>query len=137
MAVSSRLRQRLRSRSRIAQIRSSSALSSASGRPANSATTSAVRSSAVGPRPPLVTTRSSPAMKRSASSMSSRRSATTTISATSTPCSRRRSDSHGPLRSEMIPDSTSVPVMRMPRPHVQVGLRASDSSRGRLPGRTS
>ena len=63
-----------------------------------------------------MTTRSTPweAMKRSASPMSSRRSATITISATSIPRSRRRSDSHGPLRSEMIPDSTSVPVMRMP-----------------------
>ena len=70
--------------------------------------------------------------------MSSGRSPTITISAVSIPCSRRRSDSHGPLRSEMIPDSTSVPVMRIPaRTHVQVGRRDSDSSRGRLPGRTS
>ena len=60
IASSSRLRQRPRSRSRIAQMRSSSASSSASGRPPNSATTSAVRSSAVGPSPPLVTIRSTP-----------------------------------------------------------------------------
>ena len=53
-------------------------------------------------------------MKSSAARMSPRRSATIRMCATSTPRSRSRSDSHGPLRSEMIPDSTSVPVMRMP-----------------------
>ena len=41
-------------------IRASSASSSNSGRPAKPATTSIVRSSAVGPRPPLVTIRSTP-----------------------------------------------------------------------------
>ena len=67
-----------RSGRRISAMRSSSASSSTISRPWNSPTTSAVRSSAVGPRPPLVTTRSSPwaAMKRSAASMSSRRSPT-------------------------------------------------------------
>ena len=34
--------------------------------------------------------------------------------ASSTPRSRSRSDSHGPLRSATIPDSTSVPVTTMP-----------------------
>src|SRR5215212_932471 len=82
------------------------------GRPANRATTSAVRSSAVGPRPPLVTTRSTPveARKRSAASRLSARSPTTTISETSTPSSPRRSEIQGPFRSETRPVSTSVPV---------------------------
>ena len=59
---------------RISAIRSSSASSSTISRPWNAPTTSAVRSSAVGPRPPLVTTRSMPsrAKKRSAPRMSSR-----------------------------------------------------------------
>ncbi len=51
-------RQRPRSAEMIPQIRSSSPASSSRETPANSATTSAVRSSAVGPSPPLVITRS-------------------------------------------------------------------------------
>ena len=97
-------------------MRSSSAGSSTISRPLKRPTTSAVRSSAVGPRPPLVTISARPSsrMNRSAASRSWGRSPTIWITAASTPSSRRRSDSHGPLRSEMIPVRTSVPVMRIP-----------------------
>ena len=62
-------------------------------------TISAVRSSAVGPRPPLVMITAIPwsRMYRSAASRSSGRSPTIWIIAASTPSSRRRSDSHGPV----------------------------------------
>ena len=62
-------------------MRSSSAASSTIARPWNSPTTSAVRSSAVGPRPPLVSTSATPcrAMNESAASMSSRRSPTIVV----------------------------------------------------------
>ena len=105
-------------------------------------TTAAVRSSAVGPSPPEVITRSirSRARKSSAERMSSARSATTMTCASSTPCSRRRSDSHGPLRSTITPDSTSVPVTTIPAREahpVQVGRWPSGSSRGLRPGRIS
>ena len=56
----------------------------------------------------------SPARKRSARRMSSGRSPTTTIAAVSAPSSSSASDSHGPLRSETRPVSTSVPVTTMP-----------------------
>jgi hypothetical protein len=97
-------------------MRSSNSASSTISRPANWPTISAVRSSAVGPRPPLVTISAIPesAMKRRAPIRSSGRSPTIWIIAASTPCSTRRSDSQGPLRSVMIPVSTSVPVIRMP-----------------------
>ena len=116
IAARSTFGQRCASGATIAAIRCSSASSSTSRRPAKSATTSVVRSSAVGPRPPLVTIRStrSAARKRSAAAMSSRRSPTIRMCARSTPSSRSRSDSHGPLRSAMIPLRTSVPVMTMP-----------------------
>ena len=76
----------------------------------------AVRSSAVGPSPPLVTTRSTPRRPGSAAPpcMSSGGRPTTSVWARSTPSSRRRSDSHGPLRSVTRPVSTSVPVTTMP-----------------------
>ena len=59
---------------RIARIRSSSAVSSTIARPVKAPTTSAVRSSAVGPSPPEVITRSTPsrARKSSAARMSRR-----------------------------------------------------------------
>ena len=101
---------------RMSAIRCSSASSRASGRPVKRATTSSVRSSAVGPRPPLVTIRSTPwaSMKASWASMSSGRSPQIVMWASSTPSSSRRSDSHGPLRSLTRPVSTSVPVTTMP-----------------------
>ena len=82
----------------------------------NSPATWAVRSSAVGPSPPLVTIRSTPswARKASAARMSRGRSPTTEMWASSTPSSRRRSDSHGPLRSVTRPLRTSVPVTTIP-----------------------
>jgi hypothetical protein len=101
---------------RMSAIRCSISGSSTSSRPANRATASAVRSSAVGPRPPLVTIRSTPTSvrNRSADSSSGTRSPTHTMCVTSTPCSPRRSAIHGPLRSEIRPASTSVPVTTMP-----------------------
>jgi hypothetical protein len=112
----SRSGQRLMSRSRIAQMRPSKATSKASGRRWNSPTTAAVRSSSVGPRPPLVTIRSTPAEAShpKASRTSCGRSPTTMLCATSTPTSRSRSASHGPLRSTTRPVKTSVPVTTMP-----------------------
>ena len=101
--------------------------------PAKRPTTSAVRSSAVGPSPPLVTIRSIPsaARKRSAASRSSGRSATTTMWATSTPSSASRSDSQGPLRSEIRPVRTSVPVTTMPARATHVAqVRPFDLRRG-------
>ena len=130
-ASRSRFGQRASIGSRMPQIRSSSAGSSSISRPENRATISAVRSSAVGPRPPLVTTSAIPCsdMLRSAASRSSGRSPTIWIIAASTPISRSRSESHGPLRSEMIPVSTSVPVMRIPAR----GLRTALTGRSALP----
>ena len=112
----SRSGQRIINPSKIFQIRPSSAGSSSDGRPWKSPTTAAVRSSSVGPKPPLVTMRSMPAddSQRKASRTSSGRSPTTMLWATSTPISRRRSASHGPLRSTTRPVSTSVPVTTMP-----------------------
>ena len=80
-------------------------------------TTSAVRSSAVGPSPPLVTIRSTPcarARNRSAASRSSGRSPTQRMWVTSTPSSPSRSEIQGPLRSVTRPVRTSVPVTRIP-----------------------
>src|SRR5215210_1510028 len=97
-------------------MRASSSGSSRSSRPVKPATTSIVMSSAVGPSPPLVTTRSTPwsAMKRSWASTSSGRSPVIVMCASSTPSSSRRSDSQGPLRSLTRPVRTSVPVTTMP-----------------------
>ena len=116
IASGSRLGQRLIIGARISAIRSSSRASSTISRPQKRPTISAVRSSAVGPRPPLVITSANRCsrMWASAAWRSSGRSPTIAISAASTPSSRRRSDSHGPFRSEMIPVRTSVPVIRMP-----------------------
>ncbi len=112
------------SRSTIAAMRCSSCGSSCIGRPWNAATTSAVRSSAVGPRPPDVMMRSTPlpAMNASAARRSSGRSPTTTMCATSTPTRRSCSASQGPLRSATRPVSTSVPVTTMP---ARVAIRPS------------
>src|SRR4051812_14389546 len=136
-ASKSRLRQRFISGSRMSAIRCSSASSNASGRPAKRATTSSVRSSAVGPNPPLVTIRPTPssARKRSWASMSCGRSPQMVMWARSTPISRRRSESHGPLRSRTLPVSTSVPVTTMPaRTLIRTGSRARSTSERDLGG---
>ena len=101
---------------RISAILPSRSSSRPSGRPVKPATTSIVMSSAVGPSPPLVITRSTPcsAMKRSCDSMSSGRSPVIVMCASSTPSSSRRSASQGPLRSATRPVRTSVPVTTMP-----------------------
>ena len=58
------------------------------------------------------------------------RSPTITLCARSTPSSRSRSASHGPLRSTTRPVRTSVPVTTMPgaRAHAQVGRWLGDSA---------
>src|SRR4051812_47333541 len=115
-AASARHPRRAIQRSTTAPMRRSSAVSTADGRPWNAPTTSAVRSSAVGPRPPDVMTRSAPVSTRKASAlrMSSGRSPTTTTCPTSTPRRRSCSASQGPFRSVTRPVSTSVPVTTMP-----------------------
>jgi hypothetical protein len=107
---------RWRNRARMAVICRSSASSSSSSTPANPATTSAVRSSAVGPSPPLVMTRSTRwlARNRNAAARSAGRSPTRSRWATSTPNSPSRCASHGPLRSVIRPLSSSVPVTTIP-----------------------
>ena len=126
--------QRRAKRAMISPIRRSSASSSCSGRPAKSATISAVMSSAVGPRPPLVRIRSAPSarMNSSAASRSSRRSPVISTCASSTPSSARRSASHGPLRSRTRPERTSVPGhddsgADAQDDHPHVGRRSPDS----------
>ena len=103
-------------RSTIAAIFFSIPSSRTISRPANRPTTSAVRSSAVGPRPPVVTTSRTPWSRRNASaaSMSSGRSPTTWMCATSTPILASCSETQGPLRSVIVALSTSVPVTTMP-----------------------
>jgi hypothetical protein len=115
-AGSARHPRRAISAATIPPMRSSRAGSTADGRPWASPTTCAVRSSAVGPRPPVVTTRSAPppARKASADRRSSGRSPTVTTAATSTPRVRSCSASHGPFRSGTRPVRTSVPVTTMP-----------------------
>src|SRR5436190_14470009 len=115
-------------------MRPSSAESCAIARPQKRATTSIVMSSAVGPRPPLVTIRSTPwsAMKRSWASMSSGRSPQIVMCASSTPSSARRSDSHGPLRSWTRPVRTSVPVTTMPARALKRLSRAGSLGDGQL-----
>ena len=101
---------------KIAAILFSNSASSTSSRRQNRATVATVMSSAVGPRPPLVTIRStpSPARKRSCASMSDARSPQMVMWASSTPNSSSRSAIHGPLRSATRPVNTSVPVTTMP-----------------------
>src|SRR5690625_182641 len=101
---------------RMSAMWASRAGSSTTSRPQNRATVSTVRSSAVGPRPPLVMIRSTPsaARNRSWASMSRGRSPQIVMCANSTPSSRSRSASHGPLRSAIRPVSTSVPVTTIP-----------------------
>ncbi len=120
-------RHRRRIRATICQIRSSSAGSTDIGRPANPATTSAVRSSAVGPSPPDVMIRSirSEARNSSAARTSEGRSPTTITCASETPAPRSCSASHGPLASRMIPESTSVPVTTMPARALTTSSRAA------------
>src|SRR5918998_590465 len=100
----------------MAAICCSIASSSSSGTPANLATTSAVRSSAVGPSPPLVTIKSTPwpARNRNAAARSCDRSPTHSRWATSTPSSPSCCANHGPLRSVSCPVSSSVPVTTIP-----------------------
>ena len=92
-------------RSRIASSRTRST-------PANPATTSPVRSSAVGPRPPLVTISALPAVAahRSAASRSPGRSPTSCRCATSNPRAVSSLASHGPLASAITPVMSSLPV---------------------------
>ena len=103
-------------RLRMLAILFSTSSSSTSSRPQNRATTSTVMSSAVGPRPPLVTIRSTPwsAMKRSCASMSAGRSPQIVMCASSTPSSSSRSAIQGPFLSWTRPVRTSVPVTTMP-----------------------
>ncbi len=141
IAASSRLRQRPRRRSRIARIRPSSASSSTSGRPANSATTSAVRSSAVGPRPPLVTIRSTP--------WPARKSSAARRSAGAVGDDHRVRELQAAL-AQALGQPGAVAVGDDPREHlgpgdhdagasghVQVGRRPTGSSRGLRPVRRS
>src|ERR1700758_4001363 len=116
MASRSTLAKRAMKRMMMSVILSSSSESSTSSRPQNRATVAIVMSSAVGPRPPLVTMRSTPssAMKRSCASMSWERSPQIVMCASSTPSSRSRSAIHGPFRSWTRPVRTSVPVTTMP-----------------------
>ena len=81
IASISRFGHRFASGLRISAIRSSNASSSTIARPCAFPTTSAVRSSAVGPNPPLVRIKSSPspAMNRSAPSISPGRSPTIVV----------------------------------------------------------
>jgi hypothetical protein len=113
---SARQPRRAISRSTISPIRRSRAGSGEEGRPWNEATTSAVRSSAVGPSPPEVMIRATPvpARKARAACRSSGRSPTTTTCPTSTPSRRSSSASQGPFRSVTRPVRTSVPVTTMP-----------------------
>ena len=100
----------------ISPIVDSNASSRTSSRPQKRATVSTVISSAVGPRPPVVTTRSTPSAcrKRNCASISAARSPQMVMWANSTPSSSRRSATQGPLRSVTRPVRTSVPVTRIP-----------------------
>ena len=103
-------RPNLRKRSRMA---SSDGRSSSSGTPMAAATTSAVRSSSVGPRPPLMTTRSErPVVSRMAESRSSRSSETSVFRRAMTPRSQSRSMSQAELVSTICPVRSSSPVAR-------------------------
>ena len=86
--------------------------SSSSGAPAKAATTSPVRSSAVGPSPPEVTISATPASaaNRSAPSRSPGRSPTIATCATSNPSRTSSRATNGPLRSAIAPVSSSLPV---------------------------
>ena len=97
---------------RIAAMCARMASSSSSGAPANAATTSAVRSSAVGPSPPEVTISAAPASaaNRSAAARSSGRSPTIVTCATSNPSRPSSRATNGPLRSAIAPESSSLPV---------------------------
>ena len=81
------------------------------GTPMAAATTSAVRSSSVGPRPPLMTTRSErEVVSRSAAARSSRSSPTSVLRRAITPRSQSRSMSHTELVSRIWPVRSSSPV---------------------------
>ena len=97
-----------RKRSRMA---SSEGSCSSSGTPMAAATTSAVRSSSVGPRPPLITTRSErEVVSCSAAARSSRSSATSVLRRAMTPRSQSRSMSQTELVSRICPVRSSSPV---------------------------
>ena len=86
--------------------------SSCRGTPAASATASIVRSSWVGPSPPVITTRSTPDCSAcaTASRISSRPSPTTVMRFTVTPAAARDAATKAPFSSLTRPSSTSVPV---------------------------
>ena len=142
IASSSRFGQRSRSGARISQMRPSSASSSTIARPGELA--DHLGGEVVGRRPEAAAgdqpaRRPRPARKRSTACMSSRRSPTITMCARSIPSSRSRSLSHGPLRSEMIPVRTSVPVTTIPargRYWHRAGPVPSGSSSRALPAGT-
>ena len=93
----------------------------------------AVRSSAVGPRPPLVTIRSTPwpAMNASAARMSSGRSPTIAMCGQVDAQLAQRSASQGPLRSLTRPVRTSVPVTTIPARALIAGSLAGRLLSGR------
>ena len=118
---------------------SSISSSSSSSSPAKRATISAVRSSAVGPSPPLVTIRSQPsaAMNRSPASRSSGRSPTMRMWRPRPRARRAARETQGPLRSVIRPVITSVPVTRIPArtAHASRQLPSAPSASSRAGGR--
>ena len=94
----------------MAPISRSSASSRMSERPATRATSSTVRSSCVGPRPPETRQRSASKPSRNACSRSSTRSPTIAIRAGSSPRRTTSAARNGPLRSCRSPRTSSEPV---------------------------
>src|SRR5262249_12000040 len=102
--------------------------SSTSLRPATPATTSTVRSSWVGPRPPETTQRSASSPSRSAASSSSGRSPTIVIRAGSSPSDSASPARNGPFRSVRSPRTSSLPVTTIAaRGRREAGLGAGPS----------
>ena len=96
-----------------APICSSSSGSSTSGRPATRATSSTVRSSCVGPRPPDTRQRSASNASRKAWSRSGMPSPTMKIDAGSRPSRTASAARNGPFRSCRSPRTSSDPVATM------------------------
>ena len=94
----------------ISPIRRSSSSSRTSGRPATRATSSTVRSSCVGPRPPETRQRSASKPWANALSRSSTRSPTIAIRTGSRPSRTASAARNGPLRSWRSPRTSSEPV---------------------------
>ncbi len=84
-----------------------------SGRPAARASSSIVRSSCVGPRPPETTSRSSSSPARKAASSSAGSSPTTVIRTGSTPSRSSDAARYGPFRSCRSPRTSSEPDATM------------------------